>query len=532
MARVALIKLFTGLNLAVSQLSGELQRAGHETRIIYFKDFLVVPIAEASRYEVSDYPGVAVAERAKEYVWNAYRPFSDREYELLFDTLREFDPQLIGLSLTSLPLKPAAQLTAALKRHFDVPVIWGGPGPTLEPERCIEFVDMLCINEGEELIVELANRIDAGADVSNIPGLWSKVGDRVVKNPPGPLLDVERLAVPDFEPSRTVHIGDDRIRHNVYPPNLGRQYIIMTTRGCPFSCSFCIESVYQDMFGKKGSLRRRSVDLVIEELVEAKRRYDVTSVMFYDDVFTTHPKWLREFAPRYKAEVGLPFWCYTYPTTTRKEDLDLLKDAGCTSMTMGIQSGSAEILTEKFNRPVDQQRAIDAARLIAESGIHGFFDLITKVQFESERHLRDTFDFLVDLPRAMQCVGFGNMTMFPNYGYTQQVADEKAEVSVSDAIYTYYHKLYFLTRTSLPRPVVRAIGRLPLFRRYPALIDPFLPKKLPAFFLVDNEDRRQAEILDLGHAQAVVPGGDLDRGAAADPPPMQSTARPPETHVA
>ena len=61
MARVAFIKLFTGLNLGVSQLSGELQRAGHDTRIIYFKDFLVVPLEESSRYLVSDYPGVAVS---------------------------------------------------------------------------------------------------------------------------------------------------------------------------------------------------------------------------------------------------------------------------------------------------------------------------------------------------------------------------------------------------------------------------------------------------------------------------------------
>src|SRR5262249_1156326 len=199
MARVAFVKLFTGLNLGVSQLAGELQRAGHDTRIIYFKDFLVVPVEEASRYEVSDYPGVAVSARAKEFVWNAYRPVSEREYELLLETLREFDPQLIGFSLTSLPIKPAAQLTAWLKRHFDVPIIWGGSGPTLEPERCIEYADMVCINEGEELIVELANRIDAGADFENIPGLWHKVDGRVVKNVPGPLLEVENLAIPDFD---------------------------------------------------------------------------------------------------------------------------------------------------------------------------------------------------------------------------------------------------------------------------------------------------------------------------------------------
>jgi radical SAM superfamily enzyme YgiQ (UPF0313 family) len=292
---------------------------------------------------------------------------------------------------------------------------------------------------------------------------------------------------------------------------LGRQYIIMTTRGCPFSCSFCIESVYQDMFGKKGSLRRRSVDVVIHELVEAKRKLGVTSVMFYDDVFTTHSKWLSEFAPRYKAEVGLPFWCYTYPTTTRSEDLALLKDAGCVSMTMGIQSGSAEILKEKFNRPVDQQRAIDASRMIVDAGIEGFFDLITKVQFETEKDLRETFDFLLDLPRGMKSVGFGNMTMFPNYGYTRQVAEEQAALAVSDKDYTYYHKLYLLTRTSLPRPLVKAIGNMAIFRRYPSLIDPLLPKSLPAFFLKDADDDRDSRFVDLGHVQATLPKNPLER---------------------
>ena len=70
MARVALVKLFTGLNLGVSQLAGELQRAGHESRIIYFKDFLAVPVEEADRYIVSDYPGVLVGARGREMVWN------------------------------------------------------------------------------------------------------------------------------------------------------------------------------------------------------------------------------------------------------------------------------------------------------------------------------------------------------------------------------------------------------------------------------------------------------------------------------
>jgi hypothetical protein len=134
MARVALIKLFTGLNLGVSQLSGELQRAGHDSRIIYLKDFLAAPVEEASQYLVSDYPGVLVGARAKEFVWNCYKPFTEREYEILIGVLRDFKPDLIGFSLTSLPLKAAAEVTAKLKQFFDVPIIWGGSGPTLEPD--------------------------------------------------------------------------------------------------------------------------------------------------------------------------------------------------------------------------------------------------------------------------------------------------------------------------------------------------------------------------------------------------------------
>jgi radical SAM superfamily enzyme YgiQ (UPF0313 family) len=516
MARVALVKLFTGLNLAVSQLSGELQRAGHDTRIIYFKDFLAVPAEETHRYLVTDYALTLVGARAKEQVWNCYRPFTEREYELLLGELEEFQPDLIGFSLTSLPMKPAVEVTARIKRHMNVPVIWGGPGPTIEPEFAIQHADMVCVGEGEELIVELADRLDAGADYSELRDMWCKKDGQVIRNPTRPLLDLEKIAIPDFERSRTVHISDDQIRHDVYPLFLGSQYPIMTQRGCPFSCSFCIESVYQDMFGKKNSLRRRSVDVVIEELVAVKKTLGIRQVMFYDDVFTVNPRWLREFAPRYKAEVGLPFWCYTYPTTTRKEDLLLLKDAGLRSITMGIQTGSEEILKNDFNRPVDHQKSHEAARTIIECGLEGFFDLITKVHFEKDEHCRQTFEFLLDFPRQMKSVGFGAMVSFPEFGYTKKVKDDRAVLTLSEQDYAYYHKLYFLTRTALPRRLVKAIGNSRVMRRFPSLLDSLLPKKLPAFFLVDDGGEFKGEVVDLPHAQAVIPGGKLDRGLPAE----------------
>src|SRR6185369_11903920 len=115
--------------------------------------------------------------------------------------------------------------------------------------------------------VELANALDAGQDYSGIKNLWLRRDSEIIRNPGRPLPDLEKIAIPDFDQSRTLHINDDTLRRDVYPPNLGRQYCIMTQRGCPYSCSFCIESVYQEQYGH--SVRRRSVDVVIQELVEA-----------------------------------------------------------------------------------------------------------------------------------------------------------------------------------------------------------------------------------------------------------------------
>ncbi|HJQ83107.1 MAG TPA: radical SAM protein [Candidatus Binatia bacterium] len=507
MARVALIKLFTGLNLGVAQLSAELRRAGHETRIVYFKDFLLVPKAEASRYLVTDHALTLYGARGEETVWNCYTPCSEREYALLFDVLDEFRPDLIGLSLNSLTMKVGAEVTARLKARYEAPVLWGGAGPTLEPEWSIGHADLVCIGEGEEVIVALADRIDRDAPVTDVAGLWSRRADgEVVRNAAGPLVDIERIAIPDLDPARTVHINDDRIAYGIYPVFPGTQYVIMTQRGCPFSCSFCVESVYQDIWGKQGSLRRRSVDVVIEELVAAKRDLPIRQIMFYDDVFTVNPRWLREFAPRYRREVGLPFWCYTYPTTTRTEDIRLLKDAGMRAITIGIQSGSDRILRDHFNRPVARAKAYEAARILTECGVPTFFDLITKVHFETVDDLRETFDFLLDFPKTMRTIGFAGMVSFPEYGYTKQAEAQGMRLAVSDRDYRFFHKLYLLTRTDVPRSVVRAAGRSRLLRRFPSLLDPLLPKTLPQLFLDPADGEAETGVLSSTYAQAVLPG--------------------------
>ncbi|MBK6510113.1 MAG: B12-binding domain-containing radical SAM protein [Haliea sp.] len=494
MAKVAIIKLFKGLNLAPAQLAGQLQAAGHEVKVIYFKETVALPTDEAEGYLEFDYPGVGFVANGRQYSVDLFKPVSDSEEQLLVEELKAFAPDFIGFTVFSGLIKICGEVNERLRKYFDCPIIWGGPGPTLEPEKCIGFADLLCINEGEAVIVELADRLDAGADYSDITGTWCQRGEEIIKNENRPLMPLDDIAQPDWSRERYILINEGKVERNYYPEN-ARSYPIMTQRGCPFSCHFCIESKYQDMFGRKNSLRRKSVDHIIDELLWAKKHLRVEKVMFYDDVFTVHPRWLDEFLPRYKSEINLPFWCYSYPTTHNRELLDKLKDAGCVAITMGVQSGSERVLKEHFNRPTKSDRVIAAAEEIVEAGITGFYDLITRVDFETVEDLDETFEFLLKFPLQMNTFMLPNMTSYPTYQYSEDViaAESKGILNrPSDQDYDFYHHLYLLSRSTLLVSKIREIRNDPKYRENPSLMTEFFDHQ-PVMNFTDPVPKRERQ---------------------------------------
>jgi radical SAM superfamily enzyme YgiQ (UPF0313 family) len=473
-SKIAIIKIHPGLNMALPQLSGDLARAGHTTRMFFFKDYI---------FE-RDYIGSAfTVDRSIDQLVDETAVF-DETYEALAQRLEHFKPHAIGLSVISLSIPEAIKTTRFLRSRFDVPILWGGVGTTLEPEIAIEYADLVCVGEGEEVLVEFADCLDTGADWLHIEGTWTRATDgTVIKNPKRAVGSLDKIAIPDWDYKKMAYVTERKtiMGLQAHQRVTGRDYQIMTQRGCPFSCSFCIESRYQEMFGKKNSLRRRSIDLVIEELVRAKEDYQPTVVWFWDDVFTVNPRWLHEFLPRYKAEVDIPFWCYTYPTTHKLELLQELKAAGCNCISMGIQSGSERILEDVYNRPTPLARVIEASQEIIDAGIIGYFDLISKSSFETEEDLRATYNFLIDLPQEMVYLGAGDMKSYPTYAYSRQ---EKAAHSdgvlasstkVDDKTYEYYHNLYWVARNPfISKEEKREIGNTAAFRDKSELLKQYI----------------------------------------------------------
>jgi len=169
--------------------------------------------------------------------------------------------------------------------------------------------------------------------------------------------------------------------------------MIISGRGCPFHCTYCCSDTIRGVSGGKDYLRRRSVDNVIEELRIYRRRGMMKLVVFRDDVFTINTAWLEEFRRRYPGEIGIPFFCYTYPGTLNEERADLLRDAGCTFVTMGVQSSDEATRRKVLRRVHSNETILRTAQLLASRGIRLSVDHIIGVPGETLQHLDDAARF-------------------------------------------------------------------------------------------------------------------------------------------
>ncbi|HEY9036340.1 MAG TPA: radical SAM protein [Pseudomonadales bacterium] len=485
MAKIAFVKIFAGMNLPVAQLAGELLARGHEVKIIYFKYEILEFINKKNDYLLGDVEAKAFLMNPKwgvrEVDWSHYKPMSEKEKQLLKEVLEDFSPDAIGISTLTTGMSLGLEVAGFIKQWFKGPLLMGGVGPTIEPERAIEPADVVCIGEGESFIVELAERLDQGVALDDIAGAWVKGLDGIIhKNAKRPMCNLDGIVAPVWDEKYFSFIADDKLVEPASPwTHLDKRlYYTMTQRGCPFSCSFCIESTYQGMFGKKDSLRRRSPDVVLSELLSMKKNHPhITGVMFFDDVFTLNPRWLEEFLPKYKELIGLPFWCYTYPSVHTKELLQELYDAGCRSVTMGVQSGSERLLKEVFNRPTKVERIIESSHEIVDIFEFSTMDFIPVTEFDMESDLISTFEMLMRIPQKMKIGFYNRMAYFPGYKITDDrngLAIANDQERISKDMYFYYLKLFNITRTDMPREDIWDISRDIKYKNDHALLNQYL----------------------------------------------------------
>ncbi len=247
--------------------------------------------------------------------------------------------------------------------------IFGGPHPTFFPEMINhEGVDGLCIGEGEYATLDLMNTLQRNGDAltltdPGIPNWWFKVNGEVIRNPLRPLLTGSELDALPFSDRELLYAAHRQSQRTKIKP-------FITGRGCPYDCAFCFNKAYSDLYGGQGRrFRRRSVGNVLSELQEVTTRHDVRFVLFMDDTFILQDRWLKEFMAGYKAEIGLPFWCQVRANLVTDEKMKLFRDAGCASVSFGLEAGNDRLRNVILNRNMSREEILGAAKILRRHGI-------------------------------------------------------------------------------------------------------------------------------------------------------------------
>jgi radical SAM superfamily enzyme YgiQ (UPF0313 family) len=294
------------------------------------------------------------------YILGALMKRRGWDVEIIFEEAKALDfkrlirADLVGLS-TITSTAPRAYLIADRVREMGIPVILGGPHVTFLPDEALDHADFVIRGEGEEALMTFIDAWEAKTSFASVPNLSYWEEDEKVHNPMGRFLeDLDKLPFPDF-------IANEKSERRV----AGYRTIpILTSRGCPFQCSFCSVT---GMFGRK--YRYRSPQNIIEEL----RRYDDKKniIFFYDDNFAANRKHTKELLEAMITEKFRFKWSAQVRADIAKDEnlVGLMKKAGCHVVYIGFESVNPKSLAE-MRKSQSAEEIKYAAKTIHRHGIH------------------------------------------------------------------------------------------------------------------------------------------------------------------
>jgi radical SAM superfamily enzyme YgiQ (UPF0313 family) len=268
---------------------------------------------------------------------------ADPEYhDTIVKEIKEFNPDLIGLSFLTVGYQRALNLTKKLKKELpDVPYCAGGVHPTVKPiETMNEFgLDFVVVGEGEHTIVEVCEKLQRGESLAGVKGVMYRENGKIIDNGRRELIkDLDTIPFP------ARHLID--MRPYLKPPGIIRGYAtknqttIVTSRGCPFKCIYCGS---HNIFGRR--TRRRSVKNVVDEIEYLQETYGVKAIYYCDDTFTLSPRWVREYCEELKKrKIKIKWACQSRVDQTDRDLMKLMKDTGLVQLDFGVESGSEKIL--------------------------------------------------------------------------------------------------------------------------------------------------------------------------------------------
>lgn len=377
--------------------------------------------------------------------------------------IRDFAPDVIGVSLiSSHNIIYSYEFAAELKREFPgVPLVAGGLHATLLPGEVLERgFDCAVMGDGEYAFADLVERLARGDGFAGAPGVSYLDGDGLRPAEPAFISDLDSL---DY-PINRIHTGHTR--------GAAPKLLLMLSRGCFRSCSFCVER----RLNRGG--RYRSPAAAMEEISDAVRKRGVRELHFVDSSILERRKLVEELCERMIGEWGadVPLWrCLARVDHFDREILSLMQRAGCRDIYSGMESANQDTL-DGIRKGIKTEENERAAELCAEAGInlHGYF--MAGLPWEGPEHYRRDADFVRRRGGSM------------DFMFSIPVPYPRTE------LYEKYHEEYGFTDWWLTeRLVPLAEAGRPLYR-WMRSRDPVLERD---FFRYSREDRHALEELLL-----------------------------------
>lgn len=375
-------------------------------------------------------------------LWNVLRP----RYSGDLDTERDVqamatdiaDADIVAFSSMTHVAAQTKMLIEAVRRiNPKAYIIWGGIHPIIVPEDAILHADAICTGEGEFAFEEFFEAFRNGRDYLQTKNFWFNNDGVITRNYFRPLMtntQMSQLPLPTYANDELIYEPKKR-RYEVmteshYLRFTGLTYHTIWTIGCPFKCTFCANTKFIENDKTYTRLRYPSAQWLVEEIKAARKIHPhLSNVILLDDSMVALPlKVLEEFASVYKVEVGLPlFVAGIIPNYVKRDKVEVLLEAGMTTIRMGIQSGSQRVL-DFYKRPAPPARVLAATDVFADYTkylIPPSYDFILDNPIETREDLIETLELIYKMRRPFTLNLF-SLRMQPN----TTMADQFQELNI------------------------------------------------------------------------------------------------------
>lgn len=328
--------------------------------------------------------------------------------------VRDFRPSLVGFTAVTSSFPDANLQAEAIKQaHPDVRIVVGGVHVSALRGGILErfpAIDLVVTGEGEQALYQLAS----GAGPETVQGLVYRDGGRIRDNGiRTDLVDLDTLPFPAYDKLEGYPGGFEAALFN-YPK--APTATIISSRGCPYQCSYCDRSVYRRSF------RYNSAEYLYAHMAFLKERFGIRHVFFYDDLFTFNRERIEKLCGMLRSRpLKMTFNCAVRVGHADDDLLRMLKAAGCWMVSLGIESGAPEILA-RHKTKVDFSEMRSTVKRIQKAGIRAKGLFMMGLPGETEETIRMTTDFISGL--ELDDMNMTKFTPFPGSPIYQRIHDE------------------------------------------------------------------------------------------------------------